>query len=109
MHEIAQNTTGGITFADIFEVYDDNNRVVMFKIPAAVAGMPTAWKGHWYGRDGESLAALSTDELDRLRGDSGHDWSKQIIDDSSVRHLDTEAIRVARAYCSNQSSDIHKR
>jgi ATP-dependent DNA helicase RecG len=49
-HEIAQNTTGGITFIDIFEVYDgkDDNahRVIMFKIPAAVTAVPTAWKNH---------------------------------------------------------------
>jgi ATP-dependent DNA helicase RecG len=95
-HEIAQNTTGGITFIDIFEVYDGDKRVVMFKIPAAVAAMPTAWKGHWYGRDGESLSALSTEELDRLRGQVRRDWSKQSIEGSSVRHLDMNAIRIAR-------------
>ena len=58
-HEIAQNTVGGITFIDIFEVYDGNNRIVMFQIPAAVISIPTSWKGHYYGRDGESLSYLS--------------------------------------------------
>jgi ATP-dependent DNA helicase RecG len=43
-HEIAQDTTGNMSFIDIFEVYDGDNRVVMFKIPAAVVAMPTAWK-----------------------------------------------------------------
>ena len=95
-HEIAQNTTGGIIFTDVFEVYDGDKRVVMFKIPAAVTAMPTAWKGHWYGREGESLGALSTEELDRLRGQARRDWSKQSIDGSSVRHLDKAAIRLAR-------------
>jgi ATP-dependent DNA helicase RecG len=95
-HEIGQNTTGGITFTDIFEVYDGDLRVVMFKIPAAVVAVPTAWKNHWYGRDGESLVALSMDELDRLRGQSRRDWSMQLIEDSSIGMLDTEAIRIAR-------------
>ena len=94
--EIAQNTTGGITFIDIFEVYDSEKRVVMFKIPAAVTAMPTTWKGHWYGRDGESLGALSTEELDRLRGQARRDWSKQLIEGSSIKYLDKEAICVAR-------------
>ena len=94
-HEIAQNATDGITFIDIFEVYDGNNRVVMFKIPAAVTGIPTAWKGHWYGRDGESFSALSTEELDRLRGQARRDWSKQLIE-GSIIHLDKDAIRIAR-------------
>ena len=113
-HEIAQNATGGITFIDIFEIYDCGMRVIMFKIPAAVIGMPTAWKGHWYGRDGESLTALSTDELDRLRGQSRRDWSKQLIEGSSIHHLDPEAIKIARdSYKTKQdrdhiSSDVDK-
>ena len=111
-HEIAQNATGGITFIDIYEVYSGDNRLIMFKIPAAVTGMPTAWKGHWYGRDGESLVALSTEELDRIRGQARGDWSKRIIEGSSIRHLDSEAIRIARdSYKTKQnrehiSSDI---
>lgn len=95
-HEIAQNTTGGITFTDIFEVYDGNDRAVMFKIPAAVAAIPTAWKGHYYGRDGESLGPLSIEELDRLRGQARRDWSKQVIEGSGINHLDKDAIRIAR-------------
>ena len=43
-HEIAQNTTGGITFTDVFEVYDGGSRIVMFKIPAAVVSIPTPKK-----------------------------------------------------------------
>jgi ATP-dependent DNA helicase RecG len=95
-HEIAQNTTGNISFIDIFEVYDGENRVVMFKIPAAVVAIPTAWKNHWYGREGESLGALSMEELDRIRGQVRRDWSKQLIEGSSISHLDAKAISVAR-------------
>lgn len=95
-HEIGLNTTGGITFIDIFEVYDGDKRVVMFMIPAAVVSVPTAWKNHWYGRDGESLGALSIEELDRLRGQSRRDWSKQIIEGSGIQHLDADAIHIAR-------------
>jgi ATP-dependent DNA helicase RecG len=95
-HEIAQNSTGGITFVDIYEVYDDDSRVIIFKIPAAVTCIPTAWKGHWYGRDGESLVALSTEELERLRGESRSDWSSRVIEGSSIHHLDQGAISIAR-------------
>ena len=95
-HEIAQNSTGGITFIDIFEVYDSDFRIVMFKIPAAVTAVPTAWKGHWYGRDGESLVALSQEEIDRIREQVHRDWSKQIIENSSIKHLDSVAVQIAR-------------
>ncbi|MCL2122446.1 MAG: putative DNA binding domain-containing protein [Clostridiales bacterium] len=94
--EIADNTTGRITFTDIFEVYDGGKRVVMFKIPASVTGVPTAWKGHWYGREGESIGALSTEELERLRGQSRSDWSSQLIEDSDISHLDKDAVNIAR-------------
>ncbi|MDR1961099.1 MAG: putative DNA binding domain-containing protein [Gracilibacteraceae bacterium] len=97
-HEIAENTTDRICFIDIFEVYDEEGRrVVMFKIPAAVPNVPTAWKGHWYGREGESLGALSPEELGRLRGQARRDWSKLLIDGSGIQHLDAEAIRIARS------------
>jgi ATP-dependent DNA helicase RecG len=95
-HEISQTTTGGITFIDIFEVYDGKNRIVMFKIPASVVSIPTAWKGHYYGRFGESLSYLSLDELDRLRGQARRDWSKEVIEGSGIQHLDNDAIRAAR-------------
>ena len=106
-HEIAQNATGGITFIDIFEVYDGDERVVMFKIPASVTAMPTAWKGHWYGRDGESLGALSTEELDRLRGQARRDWSSQLIDGSSISNLDKEAIHIARDNYKTKQNRAH--
>ena len=95
-HEIADNTTGRMTFLDIFEVYSGEDRIVMFKIPAAIAGMPTAWKGHYYGREGESLGPLSMEELDRIRGQVQRDWSKQIVDGLSMKHLDNDAIYAAR-------------
>ena len=95
-HEIAQNTTGAITFTDIFEIHDDDKRVIMFKIPAAVTAIPTAWNGHYYGRNGESLSYLSLEELDRLRGQARRDWSKQVIDSSGIKYLDKDAIRIAR-------------
>ena len=61
-YEISKNTTDGMTFLDIIElfpVYDGTpKRVLMFKIPAAVAGMPTEWKTRYYARNGESLVPL---------------------------------------------------
>lgn len=54
--EIANNTTGGISFVEIYEVYpivdDEKKRVVMFQIPAAATAIPTGWNDHYYGRSG---------------------------------------------------------
>jgi ATP-dependent DNA helicase RecG len=62
-----------------------------------VVAIPTAWKGVWYGRDGESLGKLSLEELDRIRSQVRRDWSKLLIDGSSVKHLDVEAVKIARS------------
>ncbi|QKZ11900.1 helix-turn-helix domain-containing protein [Spirosoma sp. KUDC1026] len=42
--EIAQKTTNGITFIEIYEVTMPGGRVVMFQIPAAPRGLPVAWE-----------------------------------------------------------------
>ena len=98
--EISNNTTGGISFINIYEVYpvvdNEAKRVVMFQIPAAATAIPTGWKDHFYGRNGESLGALSVEELDRIRGQEKKDWSKQIINDAKIEYLDKNAIALAR-------------
>lgn len=98
--EIAENATGGISFIEIYEVYPEvdgeKKRVIMFQIPAAATAIPTGWKNHFYGRNGESLGALSVEELDRIRGQEKKDWSKQIIDGATMEHLDKGAIQLAR-------------
>ena len=99
-HEISINTTGGISFIDIFEVYPtvngEKHRVVMFQIPAAATAIPTGWHDHFYGRNGESLGALSVEELDRIRGQEKKDWSKQTIENATIDCLDKDAVQLAR-------------
>ena len=65
--EIANHTTGNLTFDEIYVLKHPGGRVVMFKIPPALQGIPTAWKGHWYGRNGESLGGLSLREIETIR------------------------------------------
>ena len=72
--EIANHTTGNLTFDDIYVLNHPGGRVVMFKIPPAMQGIPTAWKGHWYGRDGESLGALSLREIETIRLQSSNEY-----------------------------------
>lgn len=98
--EISMGTTGGISFIEIYELYPVANgeikRIIMFQIPAAAAGIPTGWHDHFYGRNGESLGALSIEELDRIRGQEKRDWSKQVIEKASIDCLDKKAIALAR-------------
>lgn len=98
--EISIGTTGGISFIEIYEVYSvvngEQKRLIMFQIPAAITASPTGWYDHFYGRNGESLGALSVEKLDRIRGQEKRDWSKQIIPKATIEHLDKYAIELAR-------------
>ncbi|HOO25651.1 MAG TPA: ATP-binding protein [Clostridiales bacterium] len=99
-HEISMGTTGGISFIEIFQVYPivdgEEKRVIMFQIPAAATAIPTGWRDHFYGRNGESLGALSVEEIDRIRGQEKKDWSKQTIENATIECLDKGAIALAR-------------
>lgn len=66
--EVADHATNRLTFREIHETFHESKRVILFEIPPAIAGHPTAWKGHYYGRDGESLGPLNTDERHRIEG-----------------------------------------
>lgn len=95
--EIANKTTNRITFVEIHELNLPEGRVIMFQIPAAPKGIPIAWEGHYYGRDGESLCALNLQEIEQIRNQSKQeDWSAQICEGATVDDLDIEAISIAK-------------
>lgn len=95
--EIADHTTGRLTFIEIYEVSTKEGRVILFEIPAAPKGMPIAWKGHYYGRDGEQLHALNAEEYERIRTQvSSEDWSAAVIEQADLEDLAPEAIEKAR-------------
>lgn len=83
--EAANKTTNRITFIEIYELILPEGRVIMFQIPAAPAGMPIAWDGHFYGRDGESLSPLNLEEIERIRKQVTHfDWSAAIVEGANI-------------------------
>ncbi|OGP53245.1 MAG: transcriptional regulator [Elusimicrobia bacterium GWB2_63_22] len=97
--EIAAKTINRITFIEIHELNTaGGKRVVLFQIPAAPKGLPIAFDGHYYGRDGEELVPLNLEEIERIRAQAGlTDWSAAIVDGATVDDLDERAISVARA------------
>lgn len=109
-HDIAKETTGAISFMDIFVVHpqvadsERQVRIIMFQIPAAVTAIPTGWKNRYYGRDGESLVDLSQEKIDRIRGERRIDWTKEILDEATLSHLDSYALALARANYRNRLS-----
>ena len=99
-YEVSQYVTDGATYLNIIElfpVYEGRPcRVLMFQIPAAAAGMPTAWKNKYYARAGESCVSLPQTKIDMIRSQERMDWSKQILPGATLEHLDPAAIALAR-------------
>jgi ATP-dependent DNA helicase RecG len=69
----------------------------MFEIPPAPQGIPVAWKGHFYGRDGHALGALNLQEIEQIRAQAGHqDWSARVCPAAAITDLDPAALALAR-------------
>ena len=95
--EVAEKTTNRITFIAIHSVDHPQGSVLLFEIPAAPQGLPIAWEGHYYGRDGESLGPLNLAEIERIRNQNSLlDWSSGIIAGAAFADLDPVAISLAR-------------
>ena len=90
--EIA-NETGNLTFDEIYVLNHPSGRVVMFKIPPAMQGIPTAWKGRYYGRNGESLVLLHPWKLGKILPNSdkrqtNSDWNQhEYASDLAIANL----------------------
>ena len=96
-YEVSQQTTVNISFIEIYELNLTEGRVIMFQIPSAPKGVPIAWKGHYYGRNGESLSPLNVQEFEEIRNQGvADDWSAQICEKASIDDLSEDAISKAR-------------
>lgn len=96
-NEIAQHTNPRLSFDETVRIEIDEKNVIVCKIPAAPKGNPVSWKGHCYGRDGESLGALHDNERDRIKiQNTAIDWSAQIVENATIDDLDDKAIKIAR-------------
>lgn len=96
-NEMAQHTSPRLSFENVERIEIDGEKVIVCQIPAAPQGQPVSWKGHYYGRNGESLGALHDNERDRIKiQNTALDWSAQIIEAASIDDLSKEAIDFAR-------------
>lgn len=95
--EIANKVSNRLTFVEIHEVSMSGERVIMFQIPPALRGSPTAWEGHFYGRDHENLCPLNPHEYEQIRNQSSQfDWSAQTCDNASMADISPDALATAR-------------
>src|SRR3989337_1775534 len=103
--ELANKTTNRISFIEIYELHLPEGRIVMFQIPAAPKGIPVAFDGHYYGREGEELSPLNLEEIERIRAQVAlEDWSAAMVPDAAIDDLDPAAIAKARENYKNKFS-----
>ncbi len=96
-HQIAQSTDPSVTFREIHELETVRGRVILFEIPPAPRGIPIAWNGHYYAREGESLGALDLAKQDEIRNQgAGEDWSAVVCPGATLDDLDPDALAKAR-------------
>jgi len=101
--ELANKTTNRISFIEIYELHLPEGRIVMFQIPAAPKGIPVAFDGHYYGREGEELSPLNLEEIERIRAQVAlEDWSAAMVPDAAIDDLDPAAIAKARENYKNK-------
>lgn len=104
--EIANKTTNRISFIDIHEVNLPEGRVILFQIPSAPKGIPIAFDGHYYARDGEELVPLNIEKIERIRAQATkEDWSAAIVPAATLEDLDEDAIALARKNFKNKFPD----
>ena len=107
--EIGDKTTQNISFIEIYELNKPEGRVILFQIPAAPQGIPVAYEGFYYGRANESLVALNIEKIERIRNQAiNRDWSRNIVPDATLEHLDKVAIIKAREQFKKKNQSLAK-
>ena len=105
--EVSKHTSPRNGFSNVYKVNKSGRDVLIFEIPAASKGVPISWKGHYYGRDGESLGALSDYDRDRIKAQIiQKDWSAKIVEDATIDDLDKDAIAFARIQYKEKNSRL---
>jgi ATP-dependent DNA helicase RecG len=95
--KVEEGTQPRTGFRDIYSLDTAAGRVLLFEIPPSPRGIPMAWKGHYYARDGDSLVPLALDKQDEIRQQTlAADWTAVVVPDATVNDLDPDALATAR-------------
>ena len=94
--DVADHTSPRMTFNEIHRVSTEKGDVLLLEIPKGPVGQIVSWKGHAWGRDGESLVGLHDHERDQIMNRIITDWSAQIIESATIDDLDPKAVLKAR-------------
>ncbi|GAO37297.1 transcriptional regulator [Sulfuricella sp. T08] len=95
--EVSTHLSPNLTFVEVHVLQRPEGRVLLFQIPSAPAGMPVSWKMLMYGRNGESLAGLSIEKIERIRRQATReDWSAELVPNAGMDDIDATALALGR-------------
>ncbi|MBR0574383.1 MULTISPECIES: RNA-binding domain-containing protein [Pasteurellaceae] len=104
--EIADHSSIGLSFSEVYRIEKEHKNILILEIPSAPKGIPIAWKGHYYARNGSNLTALNVEKLERIRSQIRSDWSAEIIPDATIDDLCPDAIAFARKQYKEKNSHL---
>lgn len=82
---------------DVFEFQLAEGRVVVLSAPPRPVGTPLSYKGKFLMRCGESLVAMTADELKRIHDEAkGPDFSSELCPGAALSDLDPQALELFR-------------
>ena len=74
-----------------------DGRVVAFRVPSRPLGVPIAIRGAYWMRSGESLVAMTHDQIKRILDEAGPDFSAETCKEVHFNDLDPLAIGLFRS------------
>ena len=93
----------------IEELFENDKRVLVFKIPSRPTGSPLQFEGVPLMRIGDSLRVMSNDELFRILSENEPDFSATICEGLTFEDLDTDALSVMKErYAQKQENPAFK-
>lgn len=94
--EIGDHTSPRMNFTKVHKVVTEEGTVLLFEIPRSPMGQVVSWKGHAYGRNGESNVGLQEQKRDFIKNQIIADWSSEVVVDATIDDLSDDAIAKAR-------------
>jgi ATP-dependent DNA helicase RecG len=81
---------------DVEDLPHPQGRVLIFRVPSRPLGSPLQLDGRYLMRSGESLVAMTPDQLQRIFDETGPDFTAEICSEARLTDLDEGAIQVFR-------------
>jgi ATP-dependent DNA helicase RecG len=87
------------------EIEHPTGRVLIFHLPSRPIGMAVEAEGAFWMRAGESLRAMTQDDLRRIVLETGSDFSSEVCSGAGIGDLDAQAVERFRALWMEKSGN----